>query len=192
MGISSQDRFVFHVGSSIWYKNQRGVIRIFQQLAVNPRARDLGFVMVSETLTPYLQSYIDACGLQAKVRVFCGVEPEDLRALYSSAAALLFPSLYEGFGWPIIEAQACGCPVFTSNRPSMTEVGGDGVVYIDPENPEESAGTILETLPHSARMREAGFVNVRRFSVEKMIEGYLNAYEQATKAMSSSVLSRHA
>jgi glycosyltransferase involved in cell wall biosynthesis len=61
----------------------------------------------------------------------------------------------------------------------MTEVGGDGAVYIDPDNPEEAARTILENLPHVSRMREAGFANVRRFSTQKMLAGYVSAYAEA-------------
>ena len=72
------------------------------------------------------------------------VEPsdEDLRSLYSGAAALLFPSLYEGFGWPLIEAQSCGCPVITSNRSPMTEVAGSAALYIDPANESAAAALI--------------------------------------------------
>ncbi|WP_198660029.1 glycosyltransferase [Acidithiobacillus ferrivorans] len=59
------------------------------------------------------------------------VDNENLRALYSGAALLLFPSLQEGFGWPIVEAQACGCLVATTNRAPMTAVGGQGDIYFD-------------------------------------------------------------
>jgi glycosyltransferase involved in cell wall biosynthesis len=122
---------------------------------------------------------MDDYRLSDRVRVLFNVEAEDLCGLYSGASALLFPSLCEGFGWPIIEAQACGCPVFTSNRPPMTEVGGDGAVYIDPEDPIEAAKIILENLPHAEGMREAGFANLRRFSTDQMVDGYLNLYASA-------------
>jgi glycosyltransferase involved in cell wall biosynthesis len=180
LGIGAGSRFIFHVGGPSPYKNQAGVIRIFWRLVSYLQERSLGLVMVSRNLTPAVTKLIEQCGLGPKVRVFPYLEPEDLRALYSSATALLFPSLHEGFGWPIIEAQACGCPVFTSNRPPMmTEIGGDGAVYIDPEDPEEAALTMLENLPRLGCMREAGFVNARRFSVEKMVAGYLSAYADA-------------
>jgi glycosyltransferase involved in cell wall biosynthesis len=184
LGIDGE-RFVLHVGSPNWYKNQPGMIRIFKELGARPRGSDLALVIVSNGVTPALIKLIGECGLQGRVRILSDVEPEDLRALYSSAEALLFPSLYEGFGWPIIEAQACGCPVFTSNRPPMTEVGGDGASYIDPENPEEAATIMLENIPLASRMREAGFANVRRFSVEKMVTGYVRAYAEATKSVST-------
>jgi len=188
LGISAGSRFILHVGEPSPYKNQPGVINIFRQLTARPQGRSLGLVMVSSKLTPTVSELIERCGLQPKVRVLSYLEPEDLRALYSSASALLFPSLHEGFGWPIIEAQACGCPVFTSNRPPMmTEIGGDGAVYIDPEDSEEAAVTILENLPHMSRMREAGFVNARRFSAEKMVAGYLKAYAAAKRSVQEKV-----
>ena len=186
LGISSGSRFILHVGGPSPYKNQPGVIRTFRHLTDRLPGRDLRLVMVSSKLTATVSKQIEQCGLQSKVRVLSHLEPEDLRALYSSATALLFPSLHEGFGWPILEAQACGCPVFTSNRPPMmTEIGGDGAVYIDPESPEEAAATILENLPHMSQMRKAGFANVRRFSSEKMVAGYLNAYAAAIKSVSA-------
>jgi glycosyltransferase involved in cell wall biosynthesis len=178
LGISEGTRFILHVGAALPYKNHNGVIRIFRHLADRVQQRDFGLVMVSDRPLPSLKKFVEQYRLRVLV-VTC-LEPEDLRALYSSATALLFPSLHEGFGWPIIEAQACGCPVFTSNRPPMmTEIGGDGAVYIDPENFEHAADTIFKNLPQASRMREAGFVNVARFSAERMIAGYVNAYTAA-------------
>ena len=70
------------------------------------------------------------------------VTGEQLRALYSAAAALLFPSWWEGFGWPVLEALACGCPVITTQRPPLTEVAGEAAVYVPPcpEDPGDRAG----------------------------------------------------
>jgi glycosyltransferase involved in cell wall biosynthesis len=185
LGIDPDERFILHMGSSAWYKNQPGMIKIFKTLVVKPHGNNLTLMMVSSGATPALAKLISEYGLQRRVRILSDVQPEDLRAVYSAATALVFPSLYEGFGWPIIEAQACGCPVFTSNRAPMTEVGGDGAVYIDPENPEEAARTILENLPHASRMREAGFANVQRYSADKMVAGYVWSYAEAIKSVST-------
>lgn len=181
LGIVADSRFILHVGAPVPYKNQHGVIRIFQHLRDQFRERDLRLVMVSECLTPSSRKLIEKYSLQSRVRILSCLEPEDLRALYSSAAAFLFPSLHEGFGWPIIEAQACGCPVFVSNRPPMmSEIAGEGAAYIDPENFEKAADTIFKNLPNTTHMREAGFANAERFSLDKMIAGYLKAYSAAT------------
>ncbi len=188
LGLATADRFILHVGSTIWNKNQGGVLRMFHRLVEAPQMSDLGLVMVTSGLPPDLNSFIRERGLQPRVRVVSDITSEDLRTLYSTAAALLFPSLYEGFGWPIIEAQACGCPVFTSNRPPMTEVGGDAAVYFDPENPDEAARAILDNLAHASRMREAGLANVKRFSAENMVAGYLRCYQNAIASASSANL----
>jgi glycosyltransferase involved in cell wall biosynthesis len=179
LGIGSGQRYLLHVGSGSWYKNQSGVIRIFNRLTETLQGSELSLVIVCNELNLILRKMMDDYRLSDRVRVLFNVEAEDLCGLYSGASALLFPSLCEGFGWPIIEAQACGCPVFTSNRPPMTEVGGDGAVYIDPEDPIEAAKIILENLPHAEGMREAGFANLRRFSTDQMVDGYLNLYASA-------------
>jgi glycosyltransferase involved in cell wall biosynthesis len=98
---------------------------------------------------------------------------------------LLFPSLDEGFGWPIIEAQACGCPVLTSGRPPMDEVGGAAAVYVNPENPEAAAAAAILALNKAADLREASLQNAARFSSSAMIEGYLSLYEKVCSEGSS-------
>ena len=103
---------------------------------------------------------------------------EDLQALYSKATALLFPSLREGFGWPIIEAQACGCPVFTSDRVPMTEVGGDAAIYLDPTDPPAAAAVIANSLDRIPQLRQAGLENAKRFSSSAMISSYSSVYQR--------------
>jgi glycosyltransferase involved in cell wall biosynthesis len=179
LGIASGRRYLLHVGSASWYKNQSGVIGIFHYLSDSAKARDMSLVVVCNEWKPNLRKMVDDYHLGDRVCVLFNIEAEDLRALYSGASAFLFPSLCEGFGWPIIEAQACGCPVFTSNRAPMTEVGGSGAVYIDPEDPIEAANIILENLPHAQKMRGAGFANIRRFSIDQMVGGYLKLYASA-------------
>ena len=106
---------------------------------------------------------------------------EELQALYSGALALLFPSREEGFGWPVLEAQACGCPVITSNRAPMTEIAGDAALFIDVESPELAAQTIAEQISSLPSLREAGFRNLDRFATDKIIDSYLAFYEQMTR-----------
>jgi glycosyltransferase involved in cell wall biosynthesis len=182
LGIDRSERFILHVGSPAWYKNQSGIIRIFKKLVATPQGNDLALVMVSESVGPALTKLISDCGLRRKVRILSHVQPDDLCAVYSAATALVFPSLREGFGWPIIEAQACGCPVFTSNRAPMTEVGGDGAIYIDPEDAKGAAAIIVENLRNARLMREAGYSNVQKFSAENMVLGYIDAYDAARKS----------
>src|SRR6185436_1491272 len=99
-------------------------------------------------------------------------------ALYSGATALVFPSRYEGFGWPIIEAQACGCPVICSNTGPMPEAAGDAGLLFSPDDEEGFAAAILRlTNPEErALWSEKSLRNAERFAPEKMIAGYLEVY----------------
>lgn len=102
---------------------------------------------------------------------FTGFVPdEDMPALYSAASLFVFPTLYEGFGIPVLEAQACGVPVVTSNRTSLPEVAGEGAEYVDPYDVESiCAGMrkILEDPGLAWELVERGYFNVRRFSWEE-------------------------
>ena len=98
------------------------------------------------------------------------------------AEALIFPSLEEGFGWPVLEAQACGCAVFATGRAPMTELGGDAAVYFDPGDVEGAARAIAEGLQGREAMVAAGLENVRRFNVGAMIDGYVDAYQKVIAA----------
>lgn len=98
------------------------------------------------------------------------VDEEDMAGLYNLAELLVYPSLYEGFGLPILEAQECGCPVVCSDKSSLPEVGGRGVQYIDPYDVEGMAKGMLKVL-NDARHRRAlvkrGFRNAKKFRWEK-------------------------
>lgn len=131
---------------------------------------------------------------------FLGYVPEkDLPALYSGALALTFPSLFEGFGLPIIEAQACGCPVLTSNISSMSEIAGPtssrtrlgaglrgvnkGAILVNPYNVDEIASAMIEVMDEKIRSKlmKAGFENVKRFSWENCGRETLEVLEEAAK-----------
>ncbi len=119
-----------------------------------------------------------------------GASNEDLRALYSLAEALLFPSLAEGFGWPIAEALACGCRVLTSNRAPMTEVGGEAAVYADPDDEAGAAVRLRDLLgepPEARRARvEAGLHQATLFSTRAMIDAYERIYHESSGARAAS------
>ena len=110
-------------------------------------------------------------------------DPDDgtVRALYTGAAMLLFPSLYEGFGWPIVEAQSCGCLVVTSNREPMREVAGGAAILVDPEQAEEAAAEIAAKWPRREALRAAGLVNVRRFGRQEIMGAYEMFFKGAAK-----------
>lgn len=169
--------FVLNVGGGQWYKNRRGLLDIYaelrRQLTPSPQ-----LVLVGKPLAPELQAHLAALGLGAEVTHLSDVSELELQALYSSAEALLFPSWYEGFGWPVAEAQACGCPVFTSNRPPLTEVGGDLAVYFDPADSAAAARIIAAHWPHRAELGVRGLSRAVEWSPTRMIERYASVYQR--------------
>lgn len=181
LGISVNRPFILHVGANHWYKNRLGVLSIFQQLIFNSQASEFDLVMVGKAMTNEMRQFIKKYNLEERVIELIGINNEDLQALYSSAVALLFPSLYEGFGWPIVEAQACGCPVFTSNRPPMNDVGGEAAIYIEANNYQLAATKMAHYLPDLEKVKVKSIINAQRFSTEKMTDRYLNLYQVAIK-----------
>jgi glycosyltransferase involved in cell wall biosynthesis len=175
IGIAAGEKYLFHIGGSHWYKNRLGALRIFLLLTKNLRAANTPLprlVMAGEPWSRPMRDFVAANNLQASVIEVVEPSNEDLRTLYSGATALLFPSLCEGFGWPLIEAQSCGCPVITSNRPPMTEVAGPAALYIDPTDEPAAAALIAQNLDRLPLLREAGFRNVERFNPDRIIPEY--------------------
>jgi glycosyltransferase involved in cell wall biosynthesis len=132
----TQQPYILHVGG-YWYKNREGVCEVFAQL--KPDFPGLQLVLVGHLELPAQRWLADHPELATQIHVLRDVPQQGLRALYSEAQALLFPSWMEGFGWPVLEALACGCPVITTNRQPMTEVGGDAALYI-PACPDQHEG----------------------------------------------------
>lgn len=186
LGIDTNSHYLLHVGGNHWYKNRQGVLEIFQALrshlaetATPSPPPDLYLVFAGAPLPESLRQWAEQAGLRDRIIETPGISNEDLRALYSCATALLFPSLEEGFGWPILEAHACGCPVFTTNQAPMTEVGGSAAFYLDPSDIQGSAAAIAETLPTLKQWIEPSLLNAQRFSNHTMIATYLREYELA-------------
>lgn len=173
--------FLLHVGGNQWYKNRPAVVRIFREILGHPGTNLLKLVLAGKPCPPELRLLVANLGLRDRVVELVSVSNGLLQALYSNAEGLLFPSLQEGFGWPIIEAQACGCPVFTTGRTPMTEVGGEAAIYIDPERPDSAAALIAHALPNSDSLRQRSLANAARFTTDKMISGYVREYEHCLR-----------
>jgi glycosyltransferase involved in cell wall biosynthesis len=177
LGMSAGQRFILHVGGNCWYKNRLGVFGIFSLVRKRFQPADLKLVMVGKPWTREMRQFARQNHLEQHVIELVQTHEEDLRALYSTAAVMLFPSLAEGFGWPIIEAQACGCPVVTSNRAPMTEVGGEAAIYIEPEDPGSAAEKVAELLRCNGNLINLGSRNAGRFTASSMIERYSALYD---------------
>ncbi|WP_345537806.1 glycosyltransferase family 1 protein [Variovorax defluvii] len=183
LGISPQDRYLMHVGWDLARKNRRTVLEAF--IALQARAARSGtpapvdqLLFVGPELVPEMAELAQQHGVADRVKTVQGVSHEELRAVYACATALLFPSLQEGFGWPVIEAQACGCPVFTSDLAPMNEIGGEGAVYIDPNDPEAIAAAIEQATPRFAEMRRLGLENASHYTAHRMASNYVATYRR--------------
>ena len=181
--LDPEQPYFLHVGVDSWYKNKNGLLDLFANLKKHGEYAHFSLVCVgptpSETIASFLHSHPD---LRPSIIERIGVSQPQLQALYSCAQALLFPSLQEGFGWPILEAQACGCPVFTTNRAPMTEVGGDAARYIDLDDAQSAIEEIHNGLKERQNMIDKGLENVKRFSIDSMIDEYEALYALALKS----------
>jgi glycosyltransferase involved in cell wall biosynthesis len=169
--------FVLHVGSHLRRKNRAGVVRIFARTKDHWNAQ---LVFAGDRLSNDLWTQARALGIADRIIEIGSAESELLEALYNGAHALLFPSRFEGFGWPIAEAQACGCPVLCRGAAPMSEVAGGAALLRDIADEDGFAKDLLRLRDPATRekYRERGLQNARRFSAKKMAEEYLALYRQ--------------
>lgn len=181
LSIDPESPFYLFVGGDQWYKNRLGCLDIFEKMLQVSSDQACRLVMVTRAVHDDFKKAIQSKGLTRKVVLLESVRQEDLRALYSTARGLLMPSLEEGFGWPIIEAQACGCPVFTSDKEPMSEVGGLAAVYFDPQETDEAAKKVTASYGFAEKIRKDGFENSKRFGTELMTASYIKLYSQINR-----------
>jgi glycosyltransferase involved in cell wall biosynthesis len=169
--------FVLNVSSNFPRKNRPGALRIFARC--KDRWNGL-LVFVGEPLNKELKSLALKLGIGDRIVEIENADNETLEALYNRAVVLLYPSTFEGFGWPIIEAQACGCPVICTNSGPMPEAAGDAGLFHDVDDEEGFAADLLRLTDPTERARwsEKSLQNAARFSAEKMIAEYISIYRR--------------
>lgn len=175
-GIVIPQPFVLHVGSNLPRKNRRLLLQMSQQ-------GDLlwsgNICFAGEPIDQLLAEEAKNLGIMDRVYSADKPDHKTLCALYSLAHTLIFPSFSEGFGWPIIEAQACGVPVIASNLEPLIEVGGGAAMHADPHDAKTFA-SVLRTLDDPALRQsliEKGRKNTERFGLMPMVDKYLNLHE---------------
>ena len=162
--------YFLYLGRSDTYKNLQRLITAFAAL---PTCKDYELWLAGPTdkrYTPQLVAQIDSLGITAQVKFLDYVPYEELPVVINQAIALVFPSLWEGFGLPVLEAMACGTPVITSNLSSLPEVTGDAAILLDPYNVSEITAamqTIVSEAQVRSQLRSAGLARASQFSWEK-------------------------
>ncbi len=175
--------YVLYVGSEDPRKNLRRLLEAFAGLSkVRPEVRLLKVGAARfEQERRDLTSFIERLGLKEKVLFFDQVSDKDLTYFYNIAQVFVFPSLYEGFGLPPLEAMACGTPVISSNASSLPEVIGEAGLIVNPLDVEEMSRAIEQVLGNrqlQSDLRKRGFDQAARFTWEKTAQQTLEVYRQ--------------
>jgi glycosyltransferase involved in cell wall biosynthesis len=177
---SLPEKYILFVGNVKPHKNLRTLIKAFNSVKGNiPDYKILivgkkeGFITGDNKIFKLIEYF----ELQQSI-VFTGYVPfEDLPYLYNLASVFAFPSIYEGFGFPPLEAMACGCPVVSSDRASMPEICGEAVRYIDAHNKDSLANGILEMINNADLQKkfvEGGNIQYKKFTWSNSVKEFAN------------------
>src|SRR5579863_842589 len=161
--------------------NRKNVVNALRALQLLPPSYRLVLAGGNGYGSEAVHGFIASQRLEKRVKVLGYVTSEALAALYHSASALLFPSLEEGFGFPVLEAMARGLPVVTSNTSSLPELGGDAALYADPRDPESiarEAARAVEDPDLRQEMIRKGMLRTREFTWERTARETLRVYEE--------------
>jgi glycosyltransferase involved in cell wall biosynthesis len=167
--------FLLYLGSRRFYKNFDGLLQAY---SVWDKKQDVALVAIGEPWTAEEVKKLAEMGIQNTVQCLAHMDDESLCQLYNQAVALVYPSLYEGFGIPLLEAMACGCPIVASRIPSTFEVAEDVPIYFEPTKMESilhAFDAVLAENRNMARM-EAGIKRSKLFSWESTSQQTLEVY----------------
>lgn len=169
--------FVLHVGSNLRRKNREGVMQIFSLCRERWNGR---LVFAGDSLSAELHSLGRQLGISDRIVEVANADSEIFEALYNRATALLYPSTFEGFGWPIAEAHACGCPVLCADRDPMLEVAGEAALAHPVDDHAAFADDLMRLTDPAERARWSlkALENAKRFSSARMISEYIALYRR--------------
>jgi glycosyltransferase involved in cell wall biosynthesis len=175
-----QAGYVFMLGASSPRKNIECAVKAFIQLKKQGFSPKLVLTCGNAVFAEKLRNLLAGAGLLGEVAFLPHVSPEDLRVLYNGALSFLYPSLYEGFGFPILEAMACGTTVVTSDTSSMPEVAGDAALLVEPTDPKaiaEALAKIAQSPALGSDLRLKGQLRARDFRWAKAARETLAVYD---------------
>ena len=177
--------YLLFVGTIEPRKNLVTLLRATADLLKNGRPRYLLVVAgASGWLNSNVYQLVQSLGLQSYVRFLGYISREELRVLYSATRVFVYPSLYEGFGLPVLEAMACGAPVITSNTSSLPEVAGEAAVLVPPTDVgalKEAIAAVLSDQQLRLRLRQQSLKQAARFSWRETARRTLGIYNRAVK-----------
>ncbi len=173
------EKFLLFVGDRKDYKNFYGFVRAIKKLL--QQNDDLYLVCAGgRQFTSSEQELVKKLNISNKVKSVPFINDGVLTHLYSNAIAFIFPSLYEGFGLPLLEAFSCGCPVAASNSSSLPEVAGDAAIYFDPLDENSIQNTIIKIMDRETRQNliSRGYKRLNAFNWEKTALQTLDVYRE--------------
>jgi glycosyltransferase involved in cell wall biosynthesis len=176
INIELKKPFLLHVGSGQPRKNRELLV---EMISILGRKWNGNICFAGEGIDPKLAAYASSLGVADKMISVVSPEHKHLIALYSACDAFIFPSFSEGFGWPLIEAQACGAPVIASNVAPLPEVTGGAAIHKNPKSAMDFVNAFLTLENKEIRndLIKKGFENIFRFSNGKMIQEYLELHD---------------
>jgi len=177
------DKFFLYVGDGNWNKNLPNIIQATLRTKVNlvlvgPPLKEKP---VSHPWTASLNQSYELIQGRSNIFSLRNVTETDLSCLYAGAQALIFPSYYEGFGLPVVEAFASGCPVITSHQGSLAEIAGEVALFVDPDNVDkiiEAIKKVNKSFNLRNKLRQLGLKQAARFSWKKTAEQTAAVYKQ--------------
>ncbi len=165
---------------------RKNIVRLIEAFSQIKSQKDLDLVVVGKKGWLY-EEILEApkkYGVADRVKFLDFVSNEDLSLFYKNAELFILPSLYEGFGLPVIEAMSYGCPVITSSVSSLPEAGGDAAVFVDPESVSDIAKKLEKVLTNKklrGEMIKKGYLHIKKFSWEKTARETLEALKSLAK-----------
>ncbi|OWW26225.1 hypothetical protein B4Q04_00640 [Zobellia sp. OII3] len=189
LGLSLEEGYILHVGGNDFYKNRIGVIALYNAWRKKTK-KSIPLLMIGYAPSLKIKKYFESSPYKHDIHFLKDVDNNLLLKAYQGAKVFVFPSLYEGFGWPVAEAMASGSPVITTNEAPMNEVGGDAAIYIDKCSLHENiskwavkSAEILEyilSISDSERVKlvEASLLNSKRFEPDRLLQKIEKIYKQ--------------
>lgn len=175
LGIKTNQKFLLHIGSSLPRKNRKMLVRMLNEVRDK---WDGAICFAGQPVSDKLRKTIEKYGLGNRIISIVKPSHLELVALYSACSAFVFPSYSEGFGWPVIEAQACGAPVLASNITPMLEVCGEGAQLINPDDEKGFANAFMNLQSSEVRSEwiQKGFENCKRFEKTQLMQKFVDLY----------------